>query len=82
MPPVVDESPLYEVRAQISSLASRIEELAVVKDSRLSSIEACIDLYKMQLTSQYEQLQQRVNQFEQKVMGFLESIFAPPLPTS
>ena len=82
VPPVVDESPLYEVRAQISSLTSRIEELAVVKDSRLSSIEACIDLYKTQLTSQYEQLQQRVNQFEQKVMGFLESIFPPPLPTS
>ena len=56
VPPVVDESPLYEVRAHIISLASRIEELAVVEDSSFSSIEACIDLYEMRLTSQYEQL--------------------------
>ena len=50
----MDESPLYEVRAQISSLASRIEELVVVEDSRLSSIEAHIDSYEKRLTSQYE----------------------------
>ena len=71
MPPVVDESPLYEVKARISSLASRIKELAVVEDSRFSLIEACIDLYETQLTSQYEYLEQRVNQFGQRVMGFL-----------
>ena len=82
MPPVVDESPLYEVRAQISLLASRIKELVVVEDSRFSSIEARINSYEKRLTSQYEQLQQRVNQFEQRVMGFLEYVFPPPPPPS
>ena len=70
MPPNVDESPLYEVRAQISLLDSRIEELSVVEDSRFSSIKARIDS------------QQRVNQFEQRVMGFLEFVFPPPPPPS
>ena len=51
VPPVVDESPLYEVRAQISSLTSQIKELAVVKDPRFSSIEAHIDSYETRLTS-------------------------------
>ena len=46
MPPFVDESPLYEVRAYISSLSSRIEELAVVEDSHFSLIEARIDSYE------------------------------------
>ena len=50
MPLVVDESPLYEVRAQISSLSSPIEELAVVEDSHFPSIEAPIDSYEMWLT--------------------------------
>ena len=76
--PVVDESPLYEVREYISSLASSIKELVVVEDSHLSSIEARIDSYEIRLTSQYEQLQQRVNQFEQRVMRFLKSVFPPP----
>ena len=51
VPLVVDESPLYEVRAHISSLASRIEELVVVEDLHLSSIEARIDSYETWLTS-------------------------------
>ena len=51
MPPVVDESPLYEVRAHISSLASCIEEHAVVEDSRFSSTKARIDSYESRLTS-------------------------------
>ena len=54
VPPLVDESPLYEVREQINSLASRIKELLVVEDSRFSSIEAHIDSFEVQLTSQYE----------------------------
>ena len=82
VPPVVDESPLYEVRAKISSLASRIEELVVVEDSHFSSIEARIESYETQLTSQYEHLQQRVNQFEQRVMGFVEYVFPLPPPPS
>ena len=51
MPPVVNESPLYEVRAHISSLASHIEELVVVEDSRFSSIEVHTDSYETRLTS-------------------------------
>ena len=82
MPPIVDESPLYEVRPHISSLASHIKELAVVEDSRFSSIEARIDSYEIQLTSNYEQPQQRANQFEERVMGFLEFFFPPPPPPS
>ena len=46
VPPVVNESPLYKVKAQISSLASPTEKLAVVDDSRFSSIEARIDSYE------------------------------------
>ena len=56
MPAIVDEAPLYKVRAKISSLASRIEELVVMEDSRFSLIEARIDSYEMRLTSQYEPL--------------------------
>ena len=82
VPPIVDESPLYEVRAHINLLASHIEELVAVEDSRFSSIEARIDSYEMRLTFQYEKLQQRVNQFEERVMGFLESVFPPPPPPS
>ena len=69
VPQVVDESPLYEVGAHISLLASRIEELAVMEDSRFSSVEARIDSYEMCLTSRYDQLQQRVKQFEERVIS-------------
>ena len=51
VPPVVNESPLYEVRAHINSLASRIKDLVVMEDSHFSSIEARIDSYEMWLTS-------------------------------
>ena len=74
----MDGSPLYEVRAQINSLVSCIKELAVVEDSRFSSIKASMDSYETWLTSQYGQLQQRVKQYEERVMGFLESVFPPP----
>ena len=57
VPLVVDESPLYKVKAHISLLASCIEELAVVEDSHFSLIETCIDLYETRLTSQYDQLE-------------------------
>ena len=53
-----------------------------MEDSRFSSIKACFDSYETWLTSQYEQQQQRVNQFEQRVMGFLEYVFLPPHPPS
>ena len=43
VPRVVDESPLFEVMAQINSLASRMKELAVVEDSLSSSVEDPID---------------------------------------
>ena len=51
VPSVVDESPLYEVMAQISLLASRIEDFDVMEDSRFSLIKAHVDLYETQLTS-------------------------------
>ena len=43
VPRVVDESPLFEVMAQINSLASRMKELAVVEDSLSSLVEDPID---------------------------------------
>ena len=82
VPPIMDKSPLHEVRAHINLLASRIEELAIVEDSCLSSIDARIDSYETRFTSQYEQLQQRVNQFKERVMGFLEFVFPPQPPPS
>ena len=56
VPLVVDELPLYEVRAHISSLASCIKELAIMEDSLFFSIEACINSYETRLPSQYEHL--------------------------
>ena len=42
----MDESLIHEVRTWISSLASSIEELAIVEDSSFSSIEARLDSYE------------------------------------
>ena len=49
-----------------------------MEDSRFSSIKATMDSYETWLTSQYGQLQQRAKQYEERVMGFLESVFPPP----
>ncbi|KAL6311993.1 hypothetical protein AAG906_039972 [Vitis piasezkii] len=58
-PHAPDHASWMDLSAQISSLSTRMEELAVVSDTRLYSMEDRMDRYQSGFTSQFEYLQQR-----------------------
>ena len=86
-PHVHDHAPWMDLSAQISSLGTRMEELALVHDSRFYSIEEHLDQYQVGFTSQFEHLVQRIERLEsrqesqhEEMMAYLRSVFPPPPP--
>ncbi|RVW71171.1 Retrovirus-related Pol polyprotein from transposon RE1 [Vitis vinifera] len=74
--------PWMDLSAQFSSLGTRMEELAVVHDTRFYSVEDRIDQYQAGFTSQFEQLVQRIERLEsrqesqhEEMMAYLRSVF-------
>ena len=56
-PHAPDHAPWMDVLAQISSLGTRMEELALVHDTRFYSMEDRIDQYQTGFTSRFEHFQ-------------------------
>ena len=54
-----DHAPWMDLSTHISSLGTRMEELAIVSDSWFYSMENRMDQYQGDFTSQFEHLQQR-----------------------
>ena len=86
-PHAPDHAPWMDLSTQISSLGTRMEELAVVNDTRFYSMEDCIDQYQTGFTSHFEHLEQRLGRFEERMdqqheemMAYLRSVFPPPPP--
>ena len=86
-PHATDYPPWMDLSAQISSVGTRMEELAVVHDTRFSSIEDHIDQYEAGFTSQFEHLVERIERLEsrqeryhEEMMAYLRSVFPPPPP--
>ena len=86
-PHAPDQAPWMDLSAQINSLGTRMEELAVVNDTRFHSMEDCIDQYQTSFTSQFEHLDQRLGHIEERMdqqheemMAYLRSVFPPPPP--
>ena len=86
-PHAPDHAPWMDLSTQISSLGTRMEELAVVNDTRFHSMEDRIDEYQTCFTSQFEHLDQRLGRFEERMdkqheemMAYLRSVFPPPPP--
>ena len=86
-PPTADHAPWMDLSALISSLGTRMEELAVVSDTRFYSMKDCMDQYQTSFTSQFEYLQQRIGCIEshqesqhEEMMAYLRSVFPPPPP--
>ena len=66
-PHALDHVPWMDVSAQISSLGTRMEELALVHDTRFYSMEERIDQYQTSFTSQFEHFQQRFEHIEERM---------------
>ncbi|KAL6341420.1 hypothetical protein AAG906_032539 [Vitis piasezkii] len=88
-PHAPDYPPWMDLSAQISSLGTRMEELAVVHDTRFSSMEDHIDHYEADFTSQFEHLVERIERLEsrqesqhEEMMAYLRYVFPPPPPRS
>ena len=86
-PRAPDHEPWMDLSAQISSLGTRMEELAVVNDTRFYSMEDRIDQYQTGFTSHFEHLEQRLGRIEERMdqqhevmMAYLRSVFPPPPP--
>ena len=86
-PHAPEHPPWMDLSAQISSLGTRMEELAVVHDTHFYSVEDRIDQYQAGFTSQFEQLAQRIELLEsrqesqhEEMMAYLRSVFPPPPP--
>ena len=58
-PHALDHTPWMDLSAQISSLDTHMEELAVFSDTRFYSMEDRMDRYQSGFTSQFKYLQQR-----------------------
>ena len=56
-PHAPDHAPWMDVSTQISSLGTRMEELALVHDSRFYSMEEHMDQYQTGVTSQFDHFQ-------------------------
>ncbi|KAL6345719.1 hypothetical protein AAG906_017461 [Vitis piasezkii] len=63
-PHTPDNALWMDLSAHISSLDTRMEELAVVSDTRFYSVEDRMDQYQTDFTSQFEYLQQRFEHME------------------
>ncbi|RVW99390.1 hypothetical protein CK203_038501 [Vitis vinifera] len=64
-PHAPDHAPWMDVSSQISSLGTRMEELALVHDTHFYSMEECIDRYQTGFTSRFEHFQQRFELIEE-----------------
>ncbi|RVW72676.1 hypothetical protein CK203_056553 [Vitis vinifera] len=60
-------APWIDVSAQISSLGTRMEELALVHYSRFYSMEEHMDQYQTGVTSQFDHFQQRFERIEERM---------------
>ena len=56
-PHAPDHTPWMDVSTQISSLGTRMEELALVHDTRFYSIEEHMDQYQTGVTSRFDHFQ-------------------------
>ena len=66
-PHTLDHTPWMDLSAHISSLGTRMEKLTVVSDTRVYSMEDCMDQYQTSFTSQFEYLQQRFERIEDRM---------------
>ena len=62
-----DHAPWMDVSAQISSLGTRMEELALVHDTRFYSMEEHMDQYQTGVTSQFDHFQQRFELINERI---------------
>ncbi|RVX10230.1 hypothetical protein CK203_016183 [Vitis vinifera] len=86
-PHAPDHAPWMDLSTQISSLGTRMEELAVVNDTYFYSMEDHINQYQTDFTSQFEHLDQRLRHIEERMdqqheemMAYFRSVFPPPPP--
>ena len=61
------QTPWMDLGAQISSLGTQMEELAVVKDMRFYSMEDRMDHYQTGFTEQFQCMQQRLQSIEDRI---------------
>ena len=66
-PHALDHAPWMDLSAEISSLGTRMEELALVSDTQFYSMEDHIDQYQTGFTSQFEHFQQRFEHIEERM---------------
>ena len=66
-PHAPDHGPWMDVSAQISSLGTCMEELALVHDTRFYSMDERIDQYQIGFTSQFEHFQQIFERIEERM---------------
>ncbi|KAL6349877.1 hypothetical protein AAG906_001764 [Vitis piasezkii] len=66
-PPIPDHAPWMDLSAQISSLGTRMEEIALVHDSRFYSMEEHLDQYQTGVTSRFDHFQQRFERIEERM---------------
>ena len=66
-PHAPDHASWMDLSTQINSLGTRMEELAIVSDTRFYSMEDRIDQYQTGFTSQFEHLQQRFKHIEERM---------------
>ena len=66
-PHTLDHTLWMDVSAQISSLGTRMEELALVHDSRFYSMEEHMDQYQTRVTSRFDHFQQRFERIEERM---------------
>ena len=64
VPHTPNHAPWMDLSAQINSLGTLMEELAVVSDTRFYSMEDRIDQYQTGFTTQFKHLQQRFERTE------------------
>ncbi|RVW24327.1 hypothetical protein CK203_098654 [Vitis vinifera] len=64
-PHAPDHAPWMDVSAQISSLGTRMEELALVHDSHFYSMEEHMDQYQTGVTSRFDHFQQRFERIKE-----------------
>ena len=62
-----DHAPWMDVSAQISSLGTRMEELALVSDTRFYSMKDHIDQYQTRFTFCFEHFQQIFERVEERM---------------
>ena len=66
-PHTPDHAPWMDLSAQINSLSTHMEKLAIIGDTRFYSMDDCIDQYQTGFTSQFEHLQQRFERIEKRM---------------